>query len=188
MEKGELRNTNHPLLPWNHGNKQIETFAWNFPQNLIPRDMSGNPATFPGYELCTLNTWTFQIKGCLLYIYTLKYTLRDSGVSSSLSKPWWTPYFARVLLSVTRSCLTLQPHGLKHTSPPCPSPSPRACPSSCPSSHLILCHPLLLCQGSGTQSCSCKYEIWLTFFLDEGIFIHLLLVVLGLHCWAGTFT
>ena len=42
------------------------------------------------------------------------------------------------------------PHGLLHTSLPCPSPTPRAntysnsCPSSRPSNHLILRHPLLL--------------------------------------------
>ena len=44
----------------------------------------------------------------------------------------------------------LQPHGLQHTRPPCPSPTPRACSNSCPSrlwlpsNHLILCHLLLL--------------------------------------------
>jgi len=27
---------------------------------------------------------------------------------------------------------SLQPHGLKHTRPPCPSPTPRACSNSCP--------------------------------------------------------
>ena len=35
--------------------------------------------------------------------------------------------------SVAQSCLTLlQPHGLQHARPLCPSPSPRVCPSSCP--------------------------------------------------------
>ena len=29
---------------------------------------------------------------------------------------------------------SLQPHGLQHTRPPCPSPTPRACSNSCPSS------------------------------------------------------
>ena len=29
--------------------------------------------------------------------------------------------------SVAQSCLTLPPHGLQHTRPPCPSPSPRVC-------------------------------------------------------------
>ena len=27
---------------------------------------------------------------------------------------------------------SLQPHGLQHTRPPCPSPCPEVCPSSCP--------------------------------------------------------
>ena len=44
---------------------------------------------------------------------------------------------------------SLQPHGLQHTRPPCPSPTPGVYSNSCPSwvmpsSHLMLCHPLLL--------------------------------------------
>ena len=46
---------------------------------------------------------------------------------------------------------SLQPHGLQHSRPPCPSPIPTACSNSClsiklvmPSNHLILCHSLLL--------------------------------------------
>ena len=52
--------------------------------------------------------------------------------------------------SVTQPRLTLQPHGLQHAGPPCPSPTPRVYSDSCPlswwwpSSHLILCCPLLL--------------------------------------------
>ena len=34
-----------------------------------------------------------------------------------------------------------QPHGLQHTSLPCPSPTPRACSNSCPSSQW--CHPTI---------------------------------------------
>ena len=46
---------------------------------------------------------------------------------------------------------SLQPHGLQHTRPPCPSPTPGVYSNSCPliesvmpSNHLILCRPLLL--------------------------------------------
>ena len=41
---------------------------------------------------------------------------------------------------------SLQPHGLQHARPPCPSPTPRSMSieSMMPSSHLILCRPLLL--------------------------------------------
>ena len=34
--------------------------------------------------------------------------------------------------SVTRSCLTLRPHGLQHARLPWPSPSHGVCPNSCP--------------------------------------------------------
>ena len=36
----------------------------------------------------------------------------------------------------------LQPHGLQHVRPPCPSPTPRACSNSCPSSQRW--HPTIL--------------------------------------------
>ena len=41
--------------------------------------------------------------------------------------------------SVTKLCLTLQPHKLQHAKLPFPSLSPRVCSSSCPLSHW--CHP-----------------------------------------------
>ena len=34
--------------------------------------------------------------------------------------------------SVTQSCPILQPHGLQHARPPCPSPTPRVYSNSCP--------------------------------------------------------
>ena len=36
---------------------------------------------------------------------------------------------------------SLQPHGLQHARPPCPSPSPKVCPSSCPLHQR--CHPAI---------------------------------------------
>ena len=45
---------------------------------------------------------------------------------------------------------SLQPHGLQHTRPPCPSPTPRVYPNPCPLSRCCyptissFCHPLLL--------------------------------------------
>ena len=47
--------------------------------------------------------------------------------------------------SVAQSYLTLRPHGLQHTSPPCPSPTPGAYSKSCPLSWwcIQLSHPLL---------------------------------------------
>ena len=57
----------------------------------------------------------------------------------------WLVQFSRSVVSNS-----LQPHGLQHARPPCPSPSPGVYPNSCPlnqwyqSNHLILCCPLLL--------------------------------------------
>ena len=39
---------------------------------------------------------------------------------------------------------SLQPHGLQHTRPPCPSPTLGVHSNPCPSSHLTFCCPLLL--------------------------------------------
>ena len=47
----------------------------------------------------------------------------------------------RPCCSISQSCPTLQPHGLQHTRPPCPSPSPRICLNSCLSSWW--CHPTI---------------------------------------------
>ena len=51
----------------------------------------------------------------------------------------------RVLSSVqfSRSVMSdsLQPHGLQHARPPCPSPTPGACSNSCPLSQW--CHPTI---------------------------------------------
>ena len=46
-----------------------------------------------------------------------------------------------MLLLFSCSIVSLWPHGLWHTRPPCPSPSPRVCPSSCPLSWW--CHPTI---------------------------------------------
>ena len=43
--------------------------------------------------------------------------------------------------SVAQSCLTLQPHGLRHARPPCPSPAPGVHSNSCPLSWW--CHPTI---------------------------------------------
>ena len=46
---------------------------------------------------------------------------------------------------------SLQPHGLQHARPPCPSPTPRACSNSCPSSQW--CHPTILFSVTPFSSC-----------------------------------
>ena len=61
--------------------------------------------------------------------------------------PFWPTDSVQFSCSVMSD--SLQPHGLQHTRPPCPSPTPRVYSNSCPLSwwchhHLILCDPLLL--------------------------------------------
>ena len=46
---------------------------------------------------------------------------------------------------------SLWPHGLQHTSLPCPSPNPGACSNSCPSSRW--CHPTISSSVSPFSSC-----------------------------------
>ena len=69
----------------------------------------------------------------------------------------WNPGTSpRVMLSssccsVTKSCLTLQPHGLQHAGLPCPPRAPRVCSNSCPSGRW--CHPALSSSVVPFSSC-----------------------------------
>ena len=53
--------------------------------------------------------------------------------------------------SVAQSCLTLRPHELQHTRPPCPSPTPRVYPNSRPLSQW--CHPTISSSVVPFSSC-----------------------------------
>ena len=61
----------------------------------------------------------------------------------------------KLFLSVQFSCSvvsnSLQPYGLQHARPPCPSPTPRACSNSCPSSWW--CHPTISSSAIPFSSC-----------------------------------
>ena len=66
---------------------------------------------------------------------------------------FWCSVISKGFSSVQFSCSvmsdSLQPHGLQHTRPPCPSPAPGVYSNSCPlsvtpSNRLILCHLLFL--------------------------------------------
>ena len=91
-------------------------------------------------------------------------TLQIKTVTQQLCHPLFSLYFLCFVGFITFSYIfhhiftsvqfshsvvsnSLQPHGLQHTRPPCPSPPPRAymsIESVMPSNHLILCCPLLL--------------------------------------------
>ena len=52
---------------------------------------------------------------------------------------------------------SLQPHGLQHTRPPCPSPDPRACSNSCPLSWW--CHPTISFSVVPFSSCLQSFPV-----------------------------
>ena len=56
---------------------------------------------------------------------------------------WWGGCFIYSSVQFSRSVMSncLQPHGLQHTRPPCPSPTPEASSNSYPSSRW--CHPTI---------------------------------------------
>ena len=70
----------------------------------------------------------------------------------------------RCCCSVAQSWLTLWPHGLQHTRPPCPSPPPRVCPNSC-SLH-GWCRPDISSSVTPFSYCLCHF-ICHHFFSDE---------------------
>ena len=70
---------------------------------------------------------------------TLYYMKREYCKSSLEDNPALNPVLVS-LAQFSSSVMSdsLQPHGLQHTRPPCPSPNPRACWNSCPLSRW--CH------------------------------------------------
>ena len=59
--------------------------------------------------------------------------------------------FSSVQFSHSVMSNSLPPHGLQHTSPPCPSPIPGVYPNSCPLSQW--CHPTILSSVVPFSSC-----------------------------------
>ena len=90
---------------------------------------------------------------------------------------WKTVLFSQVdvlVSSVQFSRLvvsdSLQPHGLQHTRPPCPSPTPRAYPNPCPLSRW--CHPTISSSVVSFSSCPQSFpasgSFMITQFLASG--------------------
>ena len=75
---------------------------------------------------------------------------------------------------------SLQPHGLQHTSPPCPSPTPRVCSNSCPLSQW--CHPT-------TSSSVIPFSSCLQSFPASGSFpMSQILRIRWPKCWSFSFS
>ena len=82
--------------------------------------------------------------GCLpgLKVITIVLTC-ERGKQNKLKELWrqtgWNKWVNKFSCSVTAD--SLQPHGLQHTRPPCPSPTPTVHSNSCPLSRW--CHPAI---------------------------------------------
>ena len=88
--------------------------------------------------------------------------------------PIFSSFVCPVLSSVqfNRSVMSdcLQPHGLQHSRPPCPSPTPRVYSNSCPLSQW--CHPVISSSvipfSSHLQSCPASGSFQMSQFFSLG--------------------
>ena len=93
-----------------------------------PRNILGHDCA----DTSNLRGWEPEDFTILLLMMIPQFVSHFSRVTSLAS----SVQFSR---SVMSNCL--QPHGLQHTRPPCPSPTPGACSNSCPLSSW--CHPTI---------------------------------------------
>ena len=71
--------------------------------------------------------------------------------------------------SVTKSCLTLRPHGLQHARLPCPLLSPWVCSNSCRLSRW--CHPTLLSAVTPFSACPQSFQEAVSFVMELALCI-----------------
>ena len=75
------------------------------------------------------------------------------------------PVYCCSYCSVTKSYLTLQPHGLQHSRLPCPSLSPGVCSHSCPLSWW--CHPTISSSDTLFSSCPQSFPVSRSFPMSQ---------------------
>ena len=110
----------------------------NFVKDSLDCCFQNKPETIPEEEAEARNgARAFQAKGSHVTILRPEVALWTKKWPVCLEHEWQGMWFS----SVAQSCLTLQPHGLQHARPPCPSPTPRVYPNLCPLS--FWCHPTI---------------------------------------------
>ena len=101
-------------------------------------------------------------------IGTLKGAQHHNSLGKCKSKPWWDITFYTVQLSSVQfshsvMSVSLQPHELQHTRPPCPSPTPGVRSNSHQSSRW--CHPAI--SSSVVPFSSCPQSLPASVFSNE---------------------
>ena len=86
-------------------------------------------------------------------------------VDSLPAEPPGKPKHDIQFYSVTQSCPTLQPHGLQHAMPPCPSPTPGVYPSSSPLGWW--CHPSISSSVISFSSCLQSFTASRSFLVSQ---------------------
>ena len=74
-------------------------------------------------------------------------------------------YISSLQFSCSVMSDSLRPHGLQHTSRPCPSPTPRACSNSCASSQW--CHPSISFSVIPISSCLQSFPASGSFLISQ---------------------
>ena len=77
----------------------------------------------------------------------------------------WQTAFSSVQFSHSVVSNSLQPHGLQHARPPCPSPTPRAYSNSCPLSRW--CHPTISSSVVPFSSCLPSFPASASFQMSQ---------------------
>ena len=109
-------------------------------------------ATFPGLTVASRNLHT----GVSYHLSSCRFPSQKSCLSLfKVKSPSKTNSEKRFIFTVQFSCSvvsdSLQPHGLQHSRPPCPSPTPGVYSNSCPSSQWI--HPTISSSVVPFSSC-----------------------------------
>ena len=96
-----------------------------------------------------------------------KKELTSRGQSTQTQNKWGfkVRYALSIQFNLSVMSDSLQPHGLQHARPPCPSPTPGACSNSCPSSQW--CHPTILSSVIPVSSCLQSFPASGSFLMSQ---------------------
>ena len=99
--------------------------------------------------------------------------MRTLVIESDFKRSWFQKSTCSYTLGKKSTCYkdSLQPLGLQHTRPLCPSPSPKVCPNSCPLHWW--CHPAISSSDALFSFCPWSFPASGTFPMSWLDFIHL---------------